>query len=217
MINSKPTEKTLLEEMIHEPERNPILDKCIQKITDAVAGFRQSDRKVFEAFLYAFNSLTHNDFCAFKKCIDLEKTTIRKMSKVCENKAVMRNSEQLPESWGTLYDISRFQDDYIEELIKCGKLNPDVTRAEVQHIHKEISPPKKAKVDQGKPQENHDNQVVPFPKKANALILTLKLNATYTDDEYNRDLSSVMKTLEKYFYMDGDILDNFLLNKKEAA
>ena len=56
------------------------------------------------------------------KNIDLSERSIQRIKKIASNKCIETNSDKLPQSWGTLYEITKFTDDQITESLENDKL-----------------------------------------------------------------------------------------------
>lgn len=175
------------------------VESFVTKMNAAVADSKKSTRSIFVAFKDAFENLSAKDFEAFKAAIDMEKSTLLKMTKICKSDAVMENLDSLPLSWGTLYEISRLEAERVKELIANGTLNSRTKRIDVVKIliNDKIVTSEALTA---------DNDIL--SQSQNNLILTLKSNTEYSDEEHMSKIRSAIETLEQYFDVTGNLPTN---------
>jgi hypothetical protein len=47
------------------------------------------------------------------------------------------HASKLPASWGTLYELTRFDDDTLQEMLDDGTINPDLERKDIEELRKD--------------------------------------------------------------------------------
>jgi hypothetical protein len=110
------------------------------RIHEAISEAKKSSYNIFAVFFEASETLSNKDFNTFTKKIDYEKSSINKMKKICEKGTVTNYVRlgKLPESWGTLYQITFLGDSDIDNFISDGSLNKNSTFSDVMRLRKSL-------------------------------------------------------------------------------
>jgi hypothetical protein len=117
---------------------NTELTAVIVEINQAIYTSKQSTKKVFSLLKNARECLNTSDYEKLKKDIELDVSTINKLEKIFKNSEVMNNLENLPSSWGTLYELALIEPDILIEKIKYGYINKKSTKEDVNGIRKSL-------------------------------------------------------------------------------
>ena len=117
------------------------LTTVIAEINQAILTVKNSTKAVFFLLKNARETLNAADYEKLKKSIDLDKSTINKIEKIFQNSVVMNNLENLPVSWGTLYELAQIDTDTLITKIKDGSINKKSTKEEITTIKKALNPP----------------------------------------------------------------------------
>jgi len=117
---------------------NTELTAVIVEINQAIYTAKQSTKKVFALLKNARECLNASDYEKLKKDIDLDVSTINKLEKIFKNSEVMNNLENLPSSWGTLYELALIEPDILIEKIKDGSIHKKSTKEDVNGIRKSL-------------------------------------------------------------------------------
>ena len=113
-------------------------DKFIRDMNNLIAETRQTAIRLFDVFNNAHNTLSSYHFEQFVNAIDLEKSTVNKMKKICSSRVVTTNLNVLPSSWGTLYVIAGMNERVVQSLVEGNKFNKKTTRTEVYDIRDKV-------------------------------------------------------------------------------
>ena len=113
-------------------------DKFIRDMNSAIGETRRAAGRLFDVFRNAHQSLSPYHFEQFLDAIDLEKSTINKLKKICSSDYICSNLEVLPSSWGTLYVIAGMDEVTVQELVDRNRLTNKTTRTEVFDIRDKV-------------------------------------------------------------------------------
>lgn len=115
------------------------LTTVIAEINQAILTVKNSTKAVFFLLKNARETLNAADYEKLKKSIDLDKSTINKIEKIFQNSVVMNNLENLPVSWGTLYELAQIDTDTLITKITDGSINKKSTKEEITTIKKALN------------------------------------------------------------------------------
>jgi hypothetical protein len=76
--------------------------------------------------------------------LGLSQPSSNKLALIGENDKLIHSVNKLPQSWGTLYELTTLSDEQFDEALRDGDIHPDMTRKDVKAIKqgniKEIKP-----------------------------------------------------------------------------
>lgn len=88
-------------------------------------------RKVYE--------MGSDEYQEFKEGIDLERSTINKLDKICRKTVIYDNIKSLPITWSVLYEIVKLEPEQILAAIEANKLTPRTTKKEVLELRASLA------------------------------------------------------------------------------
>jgi len=103
----------------------------IAKMNEVIATIRKGKKRQFDIFTEAYSSLSPSEFEVFKTEINLDKSSINKMIRICSSAFTVSNFDKLPTSWATLYVISGMNEDMVSTLISDEKITVKTTKEEL--------------------------------------------------------------------------------------
>ena len=114
------------------------VDHYINEMNSVADATKKSSKKMFAIFLEARSELNIKDFKTFQESIDLDRSSINKMSKITEHPAIIDNLDRLPFAWSTLYALVKLTDDQVLELIETKAIDCRSTKSEVVKAKKQL-------------------------------------------------------------------------------
>ncbi len=109
-------------------------DKFIRDMNNAIELTRKAGSHLFDVFQKAHEQLSPYHFEQFVEAIEMEKSTINKLKKICSSAYVRSNLNILPSAWGTLYVIAAMDEVTVQSLIDENLLTNKTTRSELYEI-----------------------------------------------------------------------------------
>jgi hypothetical protein len=93
----------------------------------------------------AKQELSRNEFAPLVKLkLPFTSSTARKLMIIAESQIVCAHVHKMPPSWGTLYELTKLDDEVLRTAIKDGRVNPKLQRKDVRVLRGQ--PPDKAPV-----------------------------------------------------------------------
>jgi len=102
---------------------------------------RESIIEVGRKLVEAKSSLSREDFKALiEHSLPFKAPTARKLMAIAKSKYINEGShiDQLPNSWGTLYEITTLDEKVFQDALDSGLIRPDVMRAEIEALKKSV-------------------------------------------------------------------------------
>jgi len=72
--------------------------------------------------------------------LNLNQTTCKKLALIGENNKLVHSVHDLPISYSTLYELTKLSDDNIEDAVKSGEINPNMTRQDASKLRVKFNP-----------------------------------------------------------------------------
>jgi len=110
-----------------------------KEITTAVGDYREAAIEIGRLLVAAKDALPHGDFEKMVKAeLPFEPSTARKFMAIAEDPRLADSNRShvndLPASYGTLYELTKLDDGTFGDALKAGKISADMTRADVGRI-----------------------------------------------------------------------------------
>jgi len=114
----------------------------INTVNELIVSIEKSAKNLFETFHSAYETLSNDDFeNKFIPAIDMDKSSINKMKKICQSDFIMNNRDKLPTSWATLYVLVNIDEDELQQLIDSGELTTNTTKKQMLELRDKINSP----------------------------------------------------------------------------
>lgn len=120
------------------------VDVYVKTTNEIIGSVKKYNKKLFDIVKQSYESLyddsvkmSHDNnkgWRRYKDDVELDESTIRKIVKIVKNDTIMRFYDQLPGSWGTLYDLTTMEESDLRESIESGLITPTSTKKEVKKI-----------------------------------------------------------------------------------
>ena len=178
------------------------VNEYVTEMNTAIASVKNSNKSMFEIFLEAQKCLSEKNRKQFKKDIHLERSTINKMTKICEKDAIVENLEKLPFAWSSLYVLANLDNDVIYKLVDENKITVSSTMKEIKDLKNQLNDAEKAVED-----KTEDEPVL--------FEFSVKQKKEVPEAEKNHVLD-LLEELSDYFNVD-DVIEKLSPELKKAA
>ena len=104
---------------------------------EACAGMREATFQIGHDLIQSKKELDHGEFIAMiESDLPFGKRSAQMFKAIAEDDRLSKakSISLLPPHWGTLYKISRFDDESLERFLDDGTINPDCTYAEINKV-----------------------------------------------------------------------------------
>jgi len=124
--------------------KNVMVQDYINSTNELVGSIKKYNKQLFDIVKQSYESLyddsvkmSHDNnkgWRRYKDDVELDESTIRKIVKIVKNDTIMKFYDQLPGSWGTLYDLTTMEESDLLESIKKGLIKPTSTKKQVKEV-----------------------------------------------------------------------------------
>ena len=123
-------------EDLEDISRSRLVDGHVHQTNLAIGDVHKSNRKLFDAVKNAYLAMKDDAKAMgkYKANVDIDRSSINKIIAIVSNETLIRFSEKLPVSWGTLYALSKMEAANLVEAIGNKKIASDSTLAEVNAV-----------------------------------------------------------------------------------
>ena len=106
----------------------------VKETNRALGGFRKCNGQLFKSVEKAYFALKDSkaELKEYKKNVDCDRSSINKIIAIVCNDTIMKLLDMLPTSWGSLYSLTKIDDDELIDLIEKGKLHKKITLDEIR-------------------------------------------------------------------------------------
>ena len=181
------------------------LTTVIAEINQAILTVKNSTKAVFFLLKNARETLNAADYEKLKKSIDLDKSTINKIEKIFQNSVVMNNLENLPVSWGTLYELAQIDTDTLITKITDGSINKKSTKEEITTIKKALNQtatPETGKTEPSAKQATDSEENEKSAKQpTDEFTFTMKESAK----THTKEVKKLLEQLKEYFEIPSNL------------
>ena len=184
----------------------------VTKINETIENAAKANEKIFPIFVEAFEELDKKNFKVFYDGVNYEKSSKRKMRSICKNPTIIKNLDNLPKGWGTLYEMSKIDESTLVELIGDGTISSTTTCKEVVEIRGENE---YVKTDKNGLNSNGQDIIKSQGKKPYTIKFNLKKDRIIEDVLNDDDYKFAVEILSDYF--DIEVISSILVEVKEAA
>lgn len=110
-----------------------------EKTNRVFCGVKHQSKLLFKTVTNAFDQFGHDrkSWSLYKASVDVDRSSINKMTKILNCKVVRRNFESLPESWLVLHKITLLDESSILNLLNSGELSRDTKDSDINKILKD--------------------------------------------------------------------------------
>jgi hypothetical protein len=110
----------------------------VKTTNEIIGSVKKYNKKLFDQVKQSYQDLydekKKESWILYKMKVQLDESTIRKIVKIVKNDTIMKFYDQLPGSWGTLYDLTTMEESHLLESIESGDITPTSTKKEVKGV-----------------------------------------------------------------------------------
>jgi len=114
------------------------VDVYVKTTNEIIGSVKKYNKKLFDQVKQSYQDLydekKKESWILYKMRVQLDESTIRKIVKIVKNDTIMKFYDQLPGSWGTLYDLTTMEESDLLESIKKGLIKPTSTKKQVKEV-----------------------------------------------------------------------------------
>jgi len=114
------------------------VDVYVKTTNEIIGSVKKYNKKLFDQVKQSYQDLYDEKdtkpWRKYKLEVELDESTIRKIVKIVKNDTIMKFYDQLPGSWGTLYDLTTMEESDLLESIKKGLIKPTSTKKQVKEV-----------------------------------------------------------------------------------
>ena len=127
-------------QMVTPSIKQSVVTGYVNKTNSVIREIRKKHSKLFDIVREAYGALEgdRKALRSYTNQVEIEKSTLNKIYKICANNVVMSNIENLMISWASLYELTKFPQEKLAELIEDQVIVKSTTQKEVKEIYKEI-------------------------------------------------------------------------------
>lgn len=125
--------------MVSPSIEQSVVTGYVKKTNSVIREIRSKHSKLFNIVSEAYSALEgdRKALRSYTNQVEIEKSTLNKIYKICANDVVMNSIENLMISWASLYELTKFPQDKLAELIEDKVIVKTTTQKEVREIYKE--------------------------------------------------------------------------------
>lgn len=196
----------------------------VTKTNNAYKRVRNASSALFNSIKDARRELKSEEWELYRDAIEVDKSTLNKIVKICGESTILENLERLPVSWMTLYEIVQLINDksdvQVREWIAEGKIHSKSPKSAISDLRKESSKESESGDETANSKEvretcdecgnefgNHAETCSQYPKTSdttvgvkNALEPTFEPNTIYVDYrkwKSDKEIEEVQKLLNR--------------------
>jgi len=177
------------------------VDVYVKTTNEIIGSVKKYNKKLFDQVKQSYQDLYDEKdtkpWRKYKLEVELDESTIRKIVKIVKNDTIMKFYDQLPGSWGTLYDLTTMEESDLLESIESGDITSTSTKKQVKEVRDRY---------RGKESDSGETSKDKETLKVNQLWIDLD-ELKVTDEERVR-IEELFSELENYGFE--------ILNDKES-
>ena len=177
------------------------VDVYVKTTNEIIGSVKKYNKKLFDQVKQSYQDLydekKKESWILYKMRVQLDESTIRKIVKIVKNDTIMKFYDQLPGSWGTLYDLTTMEESDLLESIESGDITSTSTKKQVKEVRDRY---------RGKESDSGETSKDKETLKVNQLWIDLD-ELKVTDEERVR-IEELFSELENYGFE--------ILNDKES-
>ena len=114
------------------------VDVYVNTTNEIIGSVKKYNKKLFDQVKQSYQDLydekKKESWILYKMRVQLDESTIRKIVKIVKNDTIMKFYDQLPGSWGTLYDLTTMEESDLLESIEKELIKPTSTKKQVKEV-----------------------------------------------------------------------------------